>query len=284
MQPLNSTLLPNEFIDEYLPVLPGSCVAVFLFLARMTTGFARDVREQWTKAEIAERSGYTEKIVNDAINVLKEEGLVCVKATAGGRGRGNSYSLNYDPEKRGVEIRGVKKTPVKIGALHGFSNDLFLDRPAPEQPTRPATPVAPATPPQALKQTKPSKSKRSDEEKMAFDATWKAFEAGGQKLSGSLQAKSIWEMIDRVKDRSDWPKFLARMTGKFIEILSKKPKGVECISSQPRLPHILAGEKIWARVELLLSKAPQENRLTDWERKELKRIEREEAKEAGVCF
>lgn len=262
-QPSNYTQVPNEVFDVLMKELSPNEFKILMVIVRKTIGFHKQT-DRIPFSQFMEATGIKNRTtLSENLKKLKEKEIIFGTESVPCR-----YGLNADwygnRTKTGTEI--VPETS-ETGTEIVLSKESNINKKE--------NIVAP---PLVL-----VKQKRSEEEKTAFDATWKAFEKDGQKLSGALQAKSIWEMIDRVRDRSDWPHYLERIVNKFFDILSKRPKGMECISSQPRLPHILAGPKIWARVELLLSK-PQGDQIDEWTRRELKRIEREDAKKAGVCF
>jgi len=104
-----------------------------------------------------------------------------------------------------------------------------------------------------INKTLQDKPARSEKEKKAFKRVWELFEEHSgkpiPKYEGSLQSKSIWEMIDKAKESdADWAEYLGRVINAFFDIIKNKPKGLECVYNQQVKPHILNGVKIWMRV------------------------------------
>ena len=234
----------NEFVDEIMNSLTNGALRVYLKILRNTFGLYKEIKPV-TIAELCTMTGQSETTIKKAIKELEPK-LIKVERSKGGRGHGNVYYAVT--QKRGVKNTPVKNTGVIFTSLHGFEEGIQCSQGAVKNPPSGG---ASAPPPRCFKR------KRSKEEQTEHAYLWTRFEqAYGRSLApvGALEASKLWELIDRAKEYDgNWKDFLRNVVEWFFRIINQKPKGMECVSSQPPLPHILAGEKIWLRV---MSKMP----------------------------
>jgi hypothetical protein len=181
----------------------------------------------------------------------------------------NSYDVNFETLIKGKD--SLRKDSLRkdslgkeIETIHGFSNDLFLvSPPCPEEKT--------ATPSPSVKASKLSKPKRSDEERAAHAEIWATFEkALGCKIAGkdaALEAKSIWELIDRKRDGNGGLAELKEIVYKFIEMRKSPPDGLEYLGKHPPLPHILNSTRTWLNVttkEIVADRTPTKEETAEY--------------------
>jgi hypothetical protein len=243
---INFETIIRAYVKNYMKHLSSSCMQLFIVIASHTFGHLYAVKPINTLDLITE-CGLNRRTVMTAAKTLQEAGLIEVAKSTGGRRHQHGFCVTAETMPTVLNKLG-KINLVNFGTIHGFPEHDIISSPSPGQPVPPSA-VASATPSQSVKISKP---KRSVDEKEAHAEVWKLFEtAHGSKLTGSLQGKSIWEMIDKAKAEHpfNWKEYLLCMVETYFMILLKKPKGLECVSSQPALPHILNGEKIWLRVQ-----------------------------------
>jgi hypothetical protein len=267
MESLKATIISHEFVDNIMPNLSLTGVKIFLVIARLTTGFAGETRKYIPLDEIMNRVKLSIDAVKPAMKELEEKCIILIEHRRG-RGNANGYTINYQIEnlqnKRGVINNGFKKGGLEP-SIHGFGNDLFLESPAPEQP-RAAMP-----PPDKPAKLKPVKHKRSDEELTAFKELWDVFEkAIGCKIAGkdaAMEAKSIWELIDRKRDGNGGLAELKEIVCKFIEMRKNPPDGLEYLGKLLPLPHILNSTRTWLNVttqEVVTDRTPTKEETAEY--------------------
>jgi len=241
MQAMNVTIIPNEFITEYMKRLPMACSLIYVVLCSHSCGHIESVEAMTTK-DILGYLKISRKTMTDAMKTLEAEGLIKIYE-GGGRGKQNGYVVCMEKQTR--QNIPSNKNLVNFGTIHGFSNDLFLaSPPCPEEKT--------ATPSPTAKVLKPSKPKRSDEEWTVFHDLWAVFEKSiGCKIAGkdaAMEAKSIWELIDRKRDGNGGLVELKEIVCKFIEMRKNPPDGLEYLGKLLPLPHILNSTRTWLNV------------------------------------
>jgi hypothetical protein len=160
----------------------------------------------------------------------------------GGRGHKSGYVINMAYYSRNIKP-GIANLENK-GAFNGFREPLLLESGIEQN--------APVSPDKPAKLTKKKSSKRSEEEKAAHAEIWEAFEKHlGCKLTGrdaALEAKSIWELIDRVNNGNGWRKELMETVRRFLEYTKTPPKGMDYLKNCQPLPHILNSTRTWLRM------------------------------------
>jgi hypothetical protein len=121
-----------------------------------------------------------------------------------------------------------------------------------EIPNRENKDIAPTASPDEPAKQKVEKPKRPDEERSAHAELWSVFETAlGCKIAGkdaTLEAKSIWELIDRKKDGNGGLTELKEIVKKFIEFTKEPPDGLEYLGKCLPLPHILNSTRTWLNV------------------------------------
>jgi len=233
------------YIDNEMRTLDPYCHSIFFKIARHSFGHYKNAKPI-TKEIIFDGIGFHDRAARDAINALEKRGLIKVER-GGGRGRKTEYGINL------AYYATFDKPGAKSHAFEGaFSTSdlpLLMSGPEPEKPTGAVTPSPDAEPP--AKQVRKQSRKRSDEEQEAFDDTWKAFESAiGCKLTGkdaALEAKSIWEIIDRVNNGNGWRNDLKEIVERFLKTVKNPPHEFEYLRKCVPLPHLLNSSRTWLR-------------------------------------
>lgn len=252
------------YTDNDMKRLPPACAVMFLAIARHTFGHIKKVRSISTK-DIMEKVNLTPKTARKAAGILVEEGIIEPYSSSGGRGRQNEYIIREDYYTR--EKIPSKKNLVKIGAVSSSEIGISLE----EGNQTPS--VLPSASPRPRKV-----NKKTPAEIAVKNRLWSQFETryGHPFTNGTsaVQAKSIWELIERAQgeiefqkkrgiERGNWEEYLDVVIAKFFEIHDTKPKDMECVWSHPPLPNLLNSAKIWPMVVMKLPKVVKEAPLTE---------------------
>ena len=119
----NHTQVPNSFIDETMRELKGAEVKVFLIICRKTIGWHKET-DSISVSQIMDFTGLSDGGAQSAIHSLEERDLIVVDRGKGGRGLGNSYTINFiDTPQKSVPV--LHKTGDKIVPLSSV-NPLTL--------------------------------------------------------------------------------------------------------------------------------------------------------------
>ena len=91
----NHTQVPNSFIDETMRELKGAEVKVFMIICRKTIGWHKET-DSISVSQIMDFTGLSDGGAQAAIHSLEERELIIVDRGKGGRGVGNSYTINFE--------------------------------------------------------------------------------------------------------------------------------------------------------------------------------------------
>jgi phage replication O-like protein O len=93
------TQIPNEFVDEYMKVLTGSEIQVFLLICRKTIGWHKET-DAISQSQMREITGMTAPSIITAIRRLEEKQLILVDRGTG-RGHISCYTIALEGEEKG---------------------------------------------------------------------------------------------------------------------------------------------------------------------------------------
>ncbi len=99
--PATDTIVPNQFIDRFMPSANGEFVKVYLYLLRCIHSHASNC----TISEIADKFNNTEMDIQRALRYWQKEGLLSLEETADGtivRNRSSSVSRRFHRHGRGI--------------------------------------------------------------------------------------------------------------------------------------------------------------------------------------
>lgn len=253
----------NQYIVNFMGKLTPTCDRIFLIICFNAWGHYAKNPGPMKMGDIIEVAGLSKPTVIKAIKELEDHALIKVVRVRG-RGKINSYDVDFETLIKGKDSLRKDSLGKEIETIHGFSDDLFLTSPpCPEEKT--------ATPSPTAKVLKLSKPKRSEEEWAAFHDLWAVFEkAIGCKISGkdaALEAKSIWELIDRKRDGNGRLSELKEIVCKFIEMHKSPPDGLEYLGKLLPLPHILNSTRTWLNVttkEIAVDRTPTKEETAEY--------------------
>jgi len=113
LQKDNHTKVSNEFIENYMHLLSGSAVKIFISISRKTNGWHKET-DSISLSQMQTLSGLSKKQTIKAVKELEENDLIKVDKTAG---KTSNYTLNYTSKEntlvKKVHQSGEESTPVE---------------------------------------------------------------------------------------------------------------------------------------------------------------------------
>ena len=95
--PATDTIVPNQFIDRFMPSANGEFVKVYLYLLRCIHSHASNC----TISEIADKFNNTEMDIQRALRYWQKEGLLSLEETADGAGEEDASSVSVESSGNG---------------------------------------------------------------------------------------------------------------------------------------------------------------------------------------